>query len=87
MPRGCPALVTAEHHLCAVHVTTRGGAAIAMLMKGLSKGLLMLAASVVLVWFLVNAFERRAEDHSTATAPTPASYLVSPASYIPMKRT
>lgn len=58
-------------------------------MKGLSKGLLMLAASIVLVWFVVSAFERRAEDHSTATAtaPTPASYLVSPASYIPVKRT
>jgi hypothetical protein len=60
-----------------------------MLIKGLYKGLMMLVASVVLVWFVVTAFERRAEDHSTATAPmhTPASYLVSPASYIPVKRT
>lgn len=58
-----------------------------MLIKGLYKGLLMLAASVVLVWFVVIAFERNAEDHSTATAPTPATHLVSPASYIPVKRT
>lgn len=57
-----------------------------MLIKGLYKGLMMLAASVVLVWFLVNAFESRAEDHSTATAPLPANYMASPVTYIPVKR-
>ncbi len=56
-----------------------------MLLHGLSKGLLALAASVLLVWLLVSAFEQKAQEPS-ATISLPSIDTTQTMVHLPTKR-
>ena len=56
-----------------------------MLLHGLSKGLLALAASVLLVWLLVGAFEQKAQEPA-ATISLPSIDTTQTMVHLPTKR-
>lgn len=56
-----------------------------MLLQGLSKGLLALAASVLLVWLLVGAFEQKAQEPAV-TISLPSIDTTQTMVHLPTKR-